>query len=249
MKVSVITISYNSALTIEDTIRSVLEQDYEHLEYIIIDGASTDGTLNIIDKYKSQVSRIISEPDKGIYNAMNKGLKLATGDVISILNSDDTFAHPCAVSKMVSKLIETNADTCYGDLVYVQRDNPEKRLRYWRAGEYAPNCFLNGWMPPHPTFFAKAELYKKYGGFNESLKISADYELMLRMLYRNGASTTYLPEVVVKMKAGGMSNSSLRNRIAANREDRLAWKINGLKPNFYTFQLKPLSKLKQFIKR
>ncbi len=249
MKVSIVTISLNSANTIEDTIQSVLAQNYSDMEYIIVDGASTDGTLDIIAKYKHGISRIISEPDKGIYNAMNKGLGLVSGNVVGILNSDDTYAHPEVVSRIVEMLNDTAADACYADLQYVRRDKPEQVVRHWKAGSYRRDAFFQGWMPPHPTFFAKAELYQKYGGFNELFKISADYELMLRLLYRHKATAAYLPEVVVKMKTGGMSNATMRNRLAANLEDRLAWKVNGLKPGILTFQLKPFRKLGQFLKR
>jgi glycosyltransferase len=180
---------------------------------------------------------------------MNKGLQLASGHVVGILNSDDTYAHNQVISRVAMLLETTGADTCYADLQYVRREKPEQVVRYWKAGTYRRESFLRGWMPPHPTFFAKAELYQKYGGFNESFKISADYELMLRLLYRHAATAAYLPEVIVMMKTGGMSNASLHNRIAANREDRMAWKVNDLKPGVLTFQLKPFRKLGQFLKR
>ncbi|MBA3898772.1 MAG: glycosyltransferase [Bacteroidetes bacterium] len=245
MKVSIITITYNSAETVEDTIKSVLSQDYQNIEYIIIDGASRDNTLSIISHYKNKVSILVSEPDKGIYDAMNKGLSLAKGDIIGLLNSDDVYAHASVISNMVDKLKEKEADAVYGDLVYVDR-KMEKVIRYWKAGEYTKGLFLKGWMPPHPTFFVKKYVYDKLGLFNLQLKSSADYELMLRFIHKGNIIVVYLPEVMVKMRTGGQSNVTLRNRIKANQEDRLAWKLNGLSPTPFTLILKPLMKARQF---
>lgn len=249
MKISVITIAYNAAQTIEATIQSVLNQEYKNLEYIIVDGGSKDETLKIVHKYESHISTFISEKDEGVYDAMNKGLKLATGDVIAILNADDTYAHPKVLSHVVEALKKSGADSCYGDLVYVDRMRPEKITRTWISGPYQKDSFLNGWMPPHPSFFAKRQLYLDYGFFNTQLRTSADYELMLRFLFRYNATTVYINEVLVKMKMGGQSNASFKNRISANKEDRLAWKINGLKPNNLTLIKKPFRKITQFWKR
>ena len=249
MKITVITIAYNAAATIEATIQSVINQDYKNLEYIIVDGASKDETLNIVHKYDSHISKIVSEPDAGVYDAMNKGLNLASGDVIAILNADDTYANPHVLSRVIEALETSGADTCYGDLIYVDRINPDKTTRTWISGAYKKQAFLNGWMPPHPSFFAKRQLYLDYGVFNTQLRTSADYELMLRFLFRYNATTVYINEVIVKMKVGGQSNASLRNRIKANQEDRLSWKINGLKPKNLTLIKKPLRKIIQFWKR
>ncbi len=231
MKVTVITIAYNAADTIEETILSVINQDYHNLEYIIVDGASKDKTLEIVQ------------------DAMNKGVDLATGDLIAILNADDTYAHPRVLSLVVEALETSGADSCYGDLIYVDRTNPDKTTRTWISGPYKKESFLKGWMPPHPSFFAKRNLYLDYGVFNTLLKTSADYELMLRFLFRHNSTTVYLNEVLVKMKVGGQSNASLKNRLKANREDRLSWKINGLKPGNLTLIKKPLRKIMQFWKR
>ena len=246
MKVSIITICYNSQETLEDTIKSVLAQDYNDIEYIIIDGASKDNTPKIIEKYKNCISHVTSEPDKGIYDAMNKGVEKANGDLVGILNSDDFYANNSVISNIVAALNKNNSASIYADLVYVDRLNPKKTIRTWVSGEYKHNIFLKGWMPPHPTFFVKKWVYEKYGKYNTSLKSAADYEFMLRVLHKHGISTSYFPETITKMRTGGESNVSLNNRLRANREDRKAWKLNGLKPNLFTIIRKPLSKIKQF---
>lgn len=249
MKVSIITAVYNSATYIEDAIRSVLSQDYENLEYIVIDGGSTDGTLDIINKYRTKISKVISEPDKGIYDALNKGLSKASGDIIGLLHADDMYANSTVISKMVEIFKLKGCQTAYSDLLYVDTENTSKVVRYWQADDYNENSFLQGWMPPHPTFFVKKEVYERYGCFNTQMRISADYELMLRLLHRHHVTTAYIPEVTVKMRVGGVSNASLLSRWRANMEDRLAWKMNNLKPYFYTLYAKPFSKLIQYFKK
>jgi glycosyltransferase involved in cell wall biosynthesis len=247
MKVSVITIAYNSVDTIEDTIQSVINQDYYNLEYVIIDGGSTDGTLEIIEKYRKNITKFISEKDEGIYDAMNKGVSMASGDLIGILNSDDIYADNHVISDIVSTL--ENADAVYADLVYVKRENTQEIVRYWQAGKIKPNSFHKGWMPPHPTFFIRKKCYDQFGLYNLSLRSAADYELMLRMVIKHQIEVNYLPRIITKMRVGGQSNVSLKNRIKANKEDRAAWKINGLKPYFYTLTAKPARKLTQFLKK
>lgn len=249
MKISVITISYNAAETIEETILSVVNQDYADIEYIIVDGGSTDQTKTIVDKYRSQISKFISEPDNGIYDAMNKGLDLATGDIIAVLNADDVYADDSVLRDVDEALKASGAETCYGDLEYVNRLNPDKVIRKWVSGPFRRENFRKGWMPPHPAFFVKRNIYTEFGHFNTDLKTSADYELMLRLLYRHKVSVCYLPRVLVKMKVGGQSNQSVHNRLRANKEDRLAWKINHLEAGPITFILKPLRKVSQFWKR
>lgn len=249
MKISVITISYNAAETIEDTIQSVLSQTYQDIEYILIDGGSRDETMDIVEKYRDRIDVIVSESDDGIYDAMNKGIKYATGDVIAILNADDTFTSKHVIETAAKRLVELNCDTLYGDLVYVKRENDNKVVRKWISGKFRRDAFLRGWMPPHPTFFVKREVYLKYGAFNTRLKISADYEFMLRILFKENVSTVYLPETLVKMKAGGQSNNSLKNRLRANLEDRLSWELNGLRPLAFTLWRKPFRKIGQFILR
>ncbi len=247
MKISIITIAYNSEETIEDTIISVINQTYKNIEYIIIDGGSTDHTLAIIEKYKDKIHTVISAPDKGIYDAMNKGVAIASGDLIGILNSDDFYANNDVIDN-VAKNIGDN-DSIYADLVYVDRENTDKTIRYWKSGAYKENSFLKGWMPPHPTFFLRKKLYDKFGSYNLALKSAADYELMLRMIHKEKISIAYFPEVITKMRVGGQSNASLENRLKANKEDRMAWEINNLSPKFYSLYLKPLRKVSQFIRK
>jgi len=249
MKVSIITICYNSDATIEDTIKSVVSQDYPHIEYIIIDGASKDDTLRIIDKYKNSVSTLISESDKGIYDAMNKGVLASTGELVGILNSDDFYADSTVISEVVNQIKKAGTQALYADLVYVNRENPEKVTRKWISGTYKKGLFKKGWMPPHPTFFLKKSCYEQFGLYSTELRSAADYELMLRMIHKNEISLTYLNEVITKMRTGGESNVSVKNRLLANREDKKAWEMNGLKAGPFTLVRKPLSKLSQFFKK
>lgn len=246
MKVSVITVTYNSSETIEETIKSVVNQDYPNIEYIIIDGQSKDNTLDIVNKYKTQIALVISENDNGIYDAIGKGIRKATGDIIVALNSDDMYATNDIISKVVELFKSSHADAVYGDLNYVDRLDTNKVIRKWKSGAYKKGHFLKGWMPPHPTFFVRNYCYQKYGSFNLSLKSAADYELMLRFIHKHGIKVAYLPQLIVNMRAGGQSNVSFKNRFKANREDRKAWEINGLKPGFFTLIRKPLSKIKQY---
>ena len=249
MTVSIITVVYNGADTLAEAIESVLGQTYPHIDYIIVDGGSTDGTQAIVAQYGTRISRFISEPDNGLYDAMNKGVKLATGDVIGILNADDLYRHADVVSRVVATFNQQNADAVYGDLMYARREAPDQITRYWRAGNYKPGAFLRGWMPPHPTFFVKASVYQRYGQFTTSLRSAADYELMLRFVHKHQIRVAYLSEVLVVMRLGGVSNSSLGNRLRANSEDRLAWQMNDIRPNWLTLWLKPLRKIAQFWQR
>lgn len=246
MKVSIITVSYNSEAFLEQTIRSVTEQTYPNIEYIIIDGASSDNTLSIIAKYKNKIQHLLSEKDNGIYDALNKGIAMATGDIIGILHSDDFFTSNTVIEKVVAKITNEKSDALYADLFYVDKNNTDKITRKWHSGLYSQGAFVNGWMPPHPTFFVKKELYQKLGAFNLSFNTSADYELMLRFIHKHQIKLAYLNEFIIKMRVGGQSNVSVNNRVTANIEDRKAWEVNGLKPRFYTLWLKPLRKIKQF---
>lgn len=248
MKVSIITVVYNNQDTIKDAIESVLNQTYKNIEYIIIDGASTDRTVEIIKSYEDKIDKFISESDKGIYDAMNKGIKLATGDIIGILNSDDFYASNDIIEKAVREFQEKKVDSVYGDLVYTDAKNTNKVIRYWKSKSYKRGLFQKGWHPAHPTFFVKKEVYDKYGLFNFDFKIAADYELMLRFLEKYQISSSYIPEIFVKMRLGGESNQSIKNVIKANIESYNAWKVNGLDINPFQMLLKPLSKLLQFKK-
>jgi len=248
-KISIITVCYNSAETIEDTIKSVLSQNYKNIEYIIIDGLSTDNTLEIINQYKNEISVIVSEKDNGLYDAINKGIGLASGDIIANLNSDDFYIDENVITDVVEKFEKENSDLLYTDLYYVEEVNTDKVTRYWKSGAYKKGAFCKGWMPPHPTFFVKKDIYNKYGVFNLDLKSAADYEIMLRFIHKHECTVSYLNRVTVRMRVGGVSNASLANRIKANREDKKAWLINGLKPKPYTLLFKPLFKIGQFFKK
>ncbi len=246
LKTSIITVVLNNELYIKDAIESVIAQHHTDVEYIIIDGGSNDGSLAIINTYKDKITVLVSEPDNGIYDAMNKGLALATGDVIGFLNADDFYANPNVLQTVANTFSQHNCDIVYADLNYVSRAHQDKVIRKWRSGNYKTNAFERGWMPPHPTFFAKRELYQRLGGYKQELNQSADYELMLRFIHVNHASVHYIPQVFVHMRVGGQSNRSLKNRLLANLQDRKAWTINGIRPKWYTLFFKPLSKVKQF---
>ena len=246
MKISIITATFNSAKTIKDTLESVRAQQYSQVEHIIVDGLSSDGTLPIVNQY-SNIAVVISEKDSGIYDAMNKGIRLASGEVIGILNSDDVYADGNVLNEVAEIFSDDRVDACYADLQYVDELDTTKLVRHWKSGKFNRSSFFYGWMPPHPTLFLRRRVYEKVGLFNLALRTAADYELMLRIFVRHNFNVRYLPRVIVKMRSGGASNASLKRRIEANKEDRLAWKINNLKPYFFTLYLKPIRKIFQFI--
>jgi glycosyltransferase involved in cell wall biosynthesis len=247
-KVSIVTIAFNSADTIGATLQSVADQDYSNIEHIIIDGLSTDNTVAIAKQFP-HIAKIISEKDYGLYDAMNKGIRHCTGDIIGIINSDDFFNSNTVVTEVVAKMEAEKTDTLYADLVYVHRVNTKKVLRSWRTGTFKTYKFLFGWMPPHPTFFVRRAIYEKYGTFDTDLTFSADYELMLRLLYKHRVPVSYLPKIIVRMRIGGVSNASLSNRLKANKQDREAWRRNNLTPYFFTVPIKPLRKITQWYSR
>lgn len=248
MKISIITATYNSAATVGDTLKCIAAQTYQPTEHLIIDGGSKDDTLEIVKQFP-HVATVVSEKDKGIYDAMNKGIALAAGEVIGILNSDDIYTDEKVLQDVMDIFKDDSVDACYADLQYVRADDLNKVTRTWKSGRFHPNSFYWGWMPPHPTFFVRKRVYDQIGGFNLELKSAADYELMLRACLKHKMKVKYLSRIIVKMRAGGMSNASLKNRIRANKEDRLAWKINELQPYFFTLLFKPLRKIFQFTKR
>jgi glycosyltransferase involved in cell wall biosynthesis len=250
MKISLITPTYNSGKTIADTIESIITQNYIDLEYIVIDGNSTDETKEIISSYQNKVNiKLISEPDKGIYDAMNKGVRMATGDIIGILNSDDFYYDDTVLSK-VNNIFELNADidAVYGDLVYVNKDNTAKQTRYWKAGQYEEEKLDYGWIIPHPTFFVKRDVYEKCEKiFDTSFLLAADYELLLRLLKITKIKVRYIPETLVSMREGGASANNLKQRIRGWQELRKAWKVNNLKiPRFFILR-RLLSKVGQYL--
>lgn len=244
MKITIITVSFNSEATIKQTIDSVLAQDYSNVEYIVVDGASKDGTVDILKSYGDRI-KYISEKDKGIYDALNKGLKLATGDVIGTIGSDDFLPNSSVLGHVAETFIQTGKDVIYGDLQYINPDNEEKIVRYWSSGEYKIENWLKGWMPPHLSCYIKREAFVKYGNYITDFTCSGDYELMLRMMYKHKLSAGYLPKVLMTMRNGGTSTASWKHRYRANMEDRRAWELNQLQPKWYTLWMKPLSKISQ----
>jgi glycosyltransferase involved in cell wall biosynthesis len=246
MKVSIITVTYNSAKYVEDCINSIIRQNYKDIEYIVVDGGSTDGTVDILKRFSPYITKWISEEDKGMYDALNKGMQLATGDVIGILNSDDVLASPDVILEIVNCFLENNVDSLYGDLVYVDPFDLQKVLRFWKGLTYKRRRFRYGWMPAHPTFYIRRELIEKYGGYVSHYFTAADFEFMARYLFRFRISSYYLPKLIVKMRAGGASNESLLSRIRANRRDYLAMKKNKIPYPLIVSILKPLIKMPQF---
>jgi len=214
-----------------------------------MDGDSSDKTLDIARRYESKNTKLHSYPENSLYETLNNGINLASGDIIGILNDDDSYFKPNVLAKVSNSFKNTDCDSCYGDLIYCNHKNYYKIIRYWKTGSYKQNSFHWGWMPPHPTFFARKEIYTRLGSFRTDLGTSADYELMLRFLYIHKISTTYIPEILVKMRTGGISNISLMNRIQANIMDRKAWKINGLTPYPLTLFFKPLRKINQWFSK
>ena len=250
MKISIITITYNSAETLEDTIKSVQSQDYPDIEHIIIDGKSTDNTLDIVSRYKTGISKIISEADEGLYDALNKGIKNASGEIVGILHSDDLFAYDSVLSEIAALFKKDNSiEAIYGDLNFVDRFDTNKVVRKWKSHKYNEGDFKKGWMPPHPTFYVKKNVYENFGIFNTDFKLSADYELMLRFIHKHKIKVDYLPKVIIKMRMGGVSNTNISNKLKANKEDRNAWKVNGLNMPWYTTFRKPLSKVAQYFQK
>ncbi|MEM9885164.1 MAG: glycosyltransferase family 2 protein [Bacteroidota bacterium] len=249
MRISIITVVRNGEETIRDTINCVLRQSYHNIEYIIVDGNSTDNTLSIVKSFGSKIDKIISEPDTGIYNAMNKGLRAATGDYVAFLNADDFYTNTDVISQVVSTARETDADSIYGDLLFVDQNNINKAVRFWRAGHFDRYKMLFGWSVPHPTFFVKKSVFHRCGLFRENFGLSGDYEMMVRFFFKERISAAYIPQTLVRMRVGGAGNSGLQSKWKGNREDLQAWKQNGLKIPFFTILLKPLRKIPQFFHR
>jgi len=245
MKISIITITYNSEKTLRDTIESVLGQSYKKIEYIIVDGLSKDSTCDIVRSYGDRIHTFVSEKDKGLYDALNKGIRLATGDVVGFLHSDDIFASTETVKLIAEAFTKFNVDSVYGDLVYVDANDTNKIIRFWRSRKFSRARALTGWMPPHPTFYVKRKVYNDYGGFNTTFRIAADYESILRFLVRHQVSTFYIPLILIRMRVGGESNKSLKNIVRKSMEDLRAMHINGL-ISFAAIFNKNASKFKQF---
>lgn len=247
MKLSLITVVYNAHHFIADCIESVIAQDYADLEYIVIDGGSTDGSLSIIKNYQAHIAQLVSEKDHGMYDALNKGIALATGDVIGILNADDMLASPDVLSAIAKQFLNSDTDGVYGDLNYVHQTNVNEVIRKWRSKQYIKKDISNGWMPAHPTLYLKSSLFKKFGGYSLNFGTAADYELILRFLYQHEAKAIYLNKLFVNMRIGGMSNASFKQRFDAFINDFSALKANQVKFPIKAILLKKISKFKQFI--
>lgn len=248
MKVSIITATYNSEKTILDTLKSLNSQTYTDIEHIVIDGGSSDKTLEIVKSNSQYLSYLSSEKDNGIYDALNKGIEKATGDVIGFLHSDDLFKYPDVIKDIVETFDKYETEAVYSDLQYVSKDNIENIVRLWKSGDYCNSLLKKGWMPPHPTFYMKRECYQKMKGFDLDFKISADYESILRYLGKYNISMSYLPKVTISMRVGGESNRNLKNIVLKTEEDIKALKKNEISWQ-YAILMKNLSKIPQFIQR
>ncbi len=244
-RITIITATYNSVKTLEQTIKSLHSQTYKNVQHIIIDGKSSDGTLEIIDKYKQHIDIVISEADKGIYDALNKGIALATSEVIGFLHADDIFAADNVLEEIANVFYNNNIDAVYGDLQYVAETDINKIIRHWRSNSFEPNKIYKGWMPPHPTFYVRRQMYLKHNTFNINYKIAADYDMMMRLLFVHKIKVKYIPMVMIKMRVGGKSNASIKNIIRKMSEDyniMRTHKIGGILTLFF----KNISKISQF---
>lgn len=247
MKISIITVAYNAADHIRSAIDAVLGQTYPDIEYIIVDGVSTDGTVDVVKSYGDRIAKFVSEPDKGIYDAMNKGIALATGDVVGILNADDFYTDDRVLERVADCLSGTDVDACFSDLVYVDANNTDKVIRYWKSCPYQDGLFEKGWMPAHPTFFMKRWCYEKYGKFDLSIPIGTDFDLLFRMIHAHRIRTRYIPEILVKMRTGGESNKSIQNIVRQNMTVIRTLKKHGVPVSPMFFIAKFSERLGQFV--
>jgi glycosyltransferase involved in cell wall biosynthesis len=246
LHISVITAVLNRAQTLDGALRSVHSQRWPSVEHIVIDGGSTDGTLTILESHKAGISKLISEPDRGLYDALNKGIRHASGDVVGFMHADDEYASPHTLARIAAAFEDPSVDAVYGDLVYVKKNDVSRIVRYWKAGQYLRSHLSQGWMPPHPTFYVRKDVYARFGAFDTRFRIAADYENMLRILWRGRVQAAYIPEVLVRMRTGGLSNLSLFNMLHKSREDYAAMRQNGI-GGLQALLLKNVTKLPQFV--
>lgn len=250
MKITVITVTWNSAATVGDTLTSINVQTHPEVEHVIVDGGSTDSTLAIVKAVGRRVTTVVSERDNGIYDAMNKGVKLARGDVVGLLNSDDFLASPAALATIAAAFADPEVDAVYGDLCYVRQNDPSQIVRYWRSSPFRPGLFALGWAPPHPTLYVRRAFYERLGGFDLAYPLAADLELMARFFEVHRIRARYVPEVLVRMRTGGATNRSWGNIARQNREILSALRKNGLVGSMAGFALRKIaSRLRQFTTR
>ena len=246
MKISIITITYNSAKTLQRALESVQSQTYNDIEHVLVDGASTDGTRELIEAYAAKHTNVrwVSEPDEGIYNAINKGIRMASGDVIGFLHSDDVLYSTDSIGQIAAAMRASKADVIYGDLQYCKGD---KVVRRWKSNDFHPSALKFGWMPPHPTVYVRREVYEQVGPYDEWFRISADYDMILR-IFTAGFKTHYIPEVLVKMNTGGTSNKNSKARLSKTQEDFIVLRKNNIGAGLLTVACKQIRKIRQFIR-
>ena len=249
VKISVITVALNSVATIEDTILSLHRQTHAEREHILIDGGSRDGTLNVMERHRQKFAVMVSETDAGIFDAMNKGLALVSGDIVGFLNADDVYANDQVLAQIAAAFRDPAVDAVYADLVYVDQRNPAKVVRYWRSGDFRPGRFARGWMPAHPTFYVRRQVYERLGGFNTEYRLQGDFELMLRFLEIHRIRSKYVAETWVRMRTGGASNQSWLSVARGNLEAYRAARANGLEVTPFFILSKILSRIPQFFAR
>lgn len=248
VKISVVTAVFNRVDTVADALASVREQRGPAVEHLVIDGGSMDGTLAVLQKYRGDLAVLVSEPDDGIYDALNKGIRRATGDVVGFLHADDLLECPDSLAQVAAAFDDPAVDAVYGDLVYVRQSDVSRVVRYWRAGGRVAGDLERGWMPPHPTFYVRRSVYEQLGLFDTRFRISADYESILRILGRGGVKAAYVPQVLVRMRLGGISNRSLGTVLRKSQEDLAAMRMNGI-GGLATLVRKNVIKLPQFLER
>lgn len=249
MKISIITVVWDNHETIKDAIDSVLGQTYENIEYIVVDGLSTDGTVEVVRSYGNKIDKFLSEPDQGLYDAMNKGIALSTGDIVGILNSDDFYIDEFVIEKIVNEFKEKKVNSVFADLIFVKPENINKTVRYYDSGHFTPEKFAYGWMPAHPTFFVRKDAYTKYGNFKLDYKIAADYELLTRFLSKYKISYSYIKEPIIKMRIGGVSTSGIKSNYILNKEIIRACKENGIYTNWFMVLSKYPKKILGLLKK
>lgn len=249
MKITVITVCFNSAKTIEDTIRSVASQTHLDIEHIVVDGASTDGTLDVIERHRDTLAKVISEPDHGIYDAMNKGIALADGEVIGFLNADDIYADAGVLAKVANIMEREDLDALFGDAEFFRAEYPERAVRRYRSEHFRPDRIAWGWMPAHPTIFLRHRVFERFGSFHTDYRIAGDFEFVARIFHGDTLKYRHLPEILVRMRTGGVSTGGWRNTLLLNREVLRACRENGISTNLLMILSKYPSKLLEFLRK